>query len=143
VKLLDAQVNVPGPNRFANAKSAKLTLLGPIRDLPFFSDIEDSTLALPPFKGRALSILPKLDPMDKLPKPDLWLDERSSYLAPSLKVLRLNHKGCLILEPVAGTREPAVFRRVGYWTYSRTEKCVEFEGQNGLDGWDTKIVILI
>jgi hypothetical protein len=86
--------------------------------------------------------------METLPNPDrghLCLDEDWRRLDPSLNILRLSNTSCLIIEPVIGTREPQVFKRVGYWVSSGSGS-VTFGpsgGEEGLGGWEMRVVILI
>jgi hypothetical protein len=133
-----------GPNRFGDAKSAKLTLLSQIRNMPFYADLDIVTSPEQATDSDSL-VVPKSEPLETLPDPSrkhLHLDEEFARVDPSLKILRLNSASCLVVEPIGGPREPQVLKRVGYWVCDNGGFGT-LEGKEGLGDWDTKVVILI
>jgi hypothetical protein len=143
-RILEAVVVPRGPNRFGDAKSAKLTLLSQIRNMPFYADLDIVTSPEQATDSDSL-VVPKSEPLETLPDPSrkhLHLDEEFARIDPSLKILRLNSTSCLIVEPIGGPREPQVLKRVGYWVCDSGDFGTP-EGKEGLGDWDTKVVILI
>jgi Heterokaryon incompatibility protein (HET) len=141
--LLDVTAIPRGPNPFGDVKSSKLTLLAPLRQLPFYPN---TTNLQPTTKeGNHSPTIPESDPLTTALQ-SLTLDEESRSLDPSMKILRLDTNTCIILEPVPGISEPGRFRRVGYWTrsgFGGGKGDVKSHGIDGLDGWESKVVILI
>jgi hypothetical protein len=75
-KLLGAEAVPSGSNRFGDVKSARLTLLAPIRSMPLFID-EYENLAR---DRKSMTILEDSEPVETIPKLDsenLYLDEKS------------------------------------------------------------------
>lgn len=147
-KILEAVAVPATPNPFGDAKSAKLTLLAKIRTMPFYTDFDvREPLENDDAYDKEDLILPKSEASEDLPDPSrkhLCLDIEGAHLDPSLKILRLNDKSCLIVEPVGGTKYPEVLKRVGYWVCDNGGFRGSVPGDKcGLDGWDTKVVILI
>ena len=141
--ILEAVAVPRGPNRFGDAKSAKLILLASIRNMPFYADLDMVTSPEQAAASDSL-VVPKSEPLESLPDPSrkhLCLDEEFARLDPSLKILRLHSSSYLIVEPIGGSQEPEVFKRVGYWV--RDEGFRISNGNDGFDDWDTKFVILI
>jgi hypothetical protein len=143
-KLLGDEAVPSGSNRFGDVKSARLTLLAPLRSMPVFID-EYENLAK---DLKSITICEDSGPIETIPKLDsenLYLDEESKALDQSMKILRLSNGSWLIIEPVIGT-EPEVFKRVGYWVCSN-DGSAGFDGppgsKEGLGGWEVREIVLI
>jgi hypothetical protein len=143
-RILEAVVVPRGANRFGDAKSAKLTLLAPIRNMPFYAELDIEPSPKQVADSDSL-VVPKSELLKTLPDPSrehLHLDEEFARLDPSLKILRLDSSSCLIVEPIGYSQEPQVLKRVGYWV-CKNQGFDTPKGTKGLGDWDIKVVILI
>jgi Heterokaryon incompatibility protein (HET) len=151
-KLIGIEVVPSGPNRLGDLKSARLTLLAPVRDIPFtVAQVETSQPPSEPLESvqESMSIIPRSESAQtplELDREKLHLDEESRPIDPSLKILRLSMGSWLIIEPAMDQEEHEAFRRVGHWVCSN-DGSADFGGppgsKKGLGGWETKEIVLI